>query len=141
MKRFAVTCAGLTALGVAMVACSSMTAANNLAEPTIKEVMTKVNKGKDCLKNDIDADIKAAKWDDLTTKAKELVPLAKALGKNDPPKGDKESWKKLTDAYAKAAVELEAAAEKKDATAAQAAFKGIGIGAVCMGCHSVHRGK
>ncbi len=138
MKRFAVTCAGLTALGVAMVAFSSMTAANNLAEPTIKDVMDKVNKGKDCLKNGIDADIKAAKWDDLTTKAKELVPLAKALGKNDPPKGSKESWKKLTDSYAKAAEDLQAAAEKKDATAAATAFKGL---TACMACHSVHRGK
>jgi hypothetical protein len=138
MKRFAVTCAGFTALCVAIVASSSMTAANNLADPTIKEVMKKVNTGKDGLKSVIDADIKAAKWDDLTTKAKELVPLAKALGKNDPPKGDKESWKKLTDAYAKAAEDLEAAAEKKDATAAAAAFKGI---TGCMACHSVHRGK
>jgi cytochrome c556 len=137
MKRFAVTCTALTVLGVAIVACSSTTAANNLAEPTIKEVMKKVN-GKAGLKGDIDADIKAAKWDDLTTKAKELVPLAKALGKNDPPKGDKESWKKYTDAYAKAADDLEAAAEKKDADAAKTAFKVI---TTCMGCHSAHRGK
>ena len=137
MKRFAVTCAGLAALGVAMVACSNMTAANNLADPTIKEVMQKVN-GKAGLKGAIDADIKGAKWDDLTTKAKELVPLAKALGKNEPPKGDKESWKKLTDSYAKAAEDLQAAAEKKDATAAAAAFKGL---TGCMACHSVHRGK
>jgi cytochrome c556 len=138
MKRFAVTCAGLTALGVAMVACSSMTAANNLDDPTIKEIMDKVNKGKDCLKNEIDADIKGAKWDDLSTKAKELVPLAKALGKNDPPKGSKESWKKLTDSYAKAAEDLDAAATKKDATAAATAFKGL---TACGACHMAHRPK
>ncbi|MCE9532369.1 MAG: cytochrome C [Planctomycetes bacterium] len=140
MKRFAVRFAVVAALGVAMVVFtgSSSTVANNAAEPSIKDVMTKVNKGKPSLCAELKGGVSAKepKWDELATKAKELTPLAKALGANKPPKGDDASWKKFTDAYAKAAEDLEKAIGAKDAKAAGAAMKVISN---CGGCHGAHK--
>ena len=138
MKRFAMRCAVVSALGVAIVAFSSgINAANNLADPDIKTVMQKVN-GKGGLKGDIDAALKAKepKWDDLATKTKELVPLAAAIPKDSPPKGTADSWKKYSEAYAKAAVDLDKAVADKDSKAATAAFKVI---TTCGGCHGAIR--
>jgi hypothetical protein len=121
-----------------MVACAAQTSAANLADdPDIKTIMKKVN-GKGAICGKVGADLKAKepKWDEIADLAKEWVPLAKAMGKNDPPKGDKESWKKLTDAYAKAADDLETAAKDKDLKAAQTAMKTL---TACMGCHKLHR--
>jgi hypothetical protein len=140
MKRFAVRFAVLAAFGVALVVYNaSNTTAANLADPEIKEVMQKVN-GKGGICGMCKAGLKAEepKWDELAEKAKDWVPLAKALGKNDPPKGDKESWKKLTDGYAKAAEDLEKACKDKDVKAANAAMKTL---TACAGCHTPHRPK
>jgi hypothetical protein len=138
MKRFAVRCSALALLGLAVVVFSSPSTAANLAdEPTIKEVMKKVN-SKDGLCKAIGTGVNAKepKWDEISEKAKALVPLAKALGKNKPPKGTEESWTKLSGGYAKAAEDLEKAAADKDAKAAKAAFKTISD---CKGCHSLHK--
>ena len=141
MKRFAVRFAVLSALGVAMLAFTSSdnSSANNLADPTTKEIMQKAN-GKGGLAKALSTGLKdkEPKWEDLAAKAKELTPLAKALGGNKPPKGDAEAWKKLTDEYAKAAVDLEDAIAKKDQKAAIAAMKPI---SACMDCHKAHKGK
>lgn len=142
MKRFATRCAVVAALGVAMVIFSSPStpvAANNAADPDIKTIMQKVNgKGKLCGSINAGLKEKEPKWDELSTKASELVPLAKALGKNDPPKGDKDNWKKLCDGYAKAAEDLEKACKDKDLKGAQTAMKTI---TACGGCHGAHRPK
>jgi len=53
------------------------------------------------------------------------------LGKNDPPKGDKDGWKKKTTALLAAAKDL---AAKKDG--AMDAYK---TAVNCMACHSEHR--
>lgn len=139
MKQFAVRCAVVAAFGLAVATYSVDTSANNLATPDSKEIMQKVN-GKGGLKGAIEEGLKAKepKWDDLSSKAKELTPLAKALGDNKPPKGDDASWKKHTEAYAKAAVDFETATGKKDLAAANTAFKGI---TACGGCHMAHRVK
>ncbi len=141
MRKFGVRCAVLAALGVAMVVFSnsgSITAANN-AEPTIKEIMQKVNGGKPSLCAQLGAVKKEdPKWDELAAKAKELVPLAKAMGANTPPKGDAESWKKLTANYAKAAEDLDKAIAAKDVKAATEAHAVI---ANCGVCHTPHRPK
>ncbi len=56
----------------------------------------------------------------------------------DPPRGGKDSWAKLTAAYAESATDMDKAAQAKDAaTALDAHGK---IEGSCMACHRVHRG-
>jgi cytochrome c556 len=147
MKRFAVRCAVVAALGVAMVIFSSGTtpvAARNAQDPDIKEVMKKVNSAGLCkainegVGNNKKVKVDTPNWDDLSKKVKDLVPLAKALGANKPPMGSEESWKKYTTAYAKAAEDLEAAVKDKNIDKAKAAAAVIGN---CSGCHAAHRSK
>jgi hypothetical protein len=137
MKRFAINCSALAVLGLAVAMFSTPSTAANLADPDIKEIMKKCNtKGGICGSVGAELKSKEPKWDDVTAKAKEWVPLAKALGKNKPPKGSEESWTKLSAGYAKAAEDLEKAAEAKDAKAATAAMKVL---TDCKGCHSQHK--
>ncbi len=146
MKRFAVRCAVVAALGVAMVVFSNgtTTVAANADEITIKDVMKKVNKDGLCkainegVGNSKKVKVDTPKWDELAENAKTLVPLAKALGNNKPPLGTEESWKKFTTAYAKAAEDFEAAVKDKNQNKAKAAAAVI---ANCAGCHSAHRPK
>jgi hypothetical protein len=127
----------LLGISIATFSTSNTSAANLADEPNIKDVMHKVN-DKGALKDMLAANIKGAKWDDVASGAKELIPLAKAMSKDKPPKGTEESWTKFTTAYAKAAEDLEKAAGDKDATKAGAALKTI---ATCAGCHMAHRVK
>lgn len=148
MKRFAIRCAVVAALGVAMVVFSGSAtpvAANNAGDDVaIKDVMKKVNSAGLCkainegVGNSKKIKVENPKWDDLADKAKELVPLAKALGKNKPPMGSEESWKKFTGAYAKAAEDFEAAVKDKNIDKAKAAAAVI---ANCGGCHAAHKPK
>ena len=147
MKRFAVRFAVVAALGVAMMminGSAAPVAANNADDPDIKEVMKKVNSAGLCkainegVGNSKKVKVDTPSWDDLAVKVKELVPLAKALGKNKPPMGTEESWKKFTSAYAKAAEDLEAAVKDKNHDKAKAAAAVI---ANCAGCHAAHRPK
>jgi hypothetical protein len=107
---------------------------------TIKDVMTKAHKPKGLLPalrkalNSGEPD-----WATIQKQTKELATLARTLGKNDPPKGERESWEKLTKAYTNNAEALEAAAEKEDkvsARAAQAKLSGS-----CLTCHKAHKGQ
>ena len=63
---------------------------------------------------------------------KKLVAMFEDLAKNKPPKGDEESWKKLTSALVEAA---KACAEGKDG-----AGEALGKAANCAGCHKGHKG-
>jgi cytochrome c553 len=62
-----------------------------------------------------------------------LVEYYTELGKNTPPKGDKASWKKKTDAVLAAAKKV--AANPKD----EAALKAYGKATNCTACHEVHK--
>jgi len=108
--------------------------------PTIEEIMQKVNKRKGGLHADLGDALKAAKtdWDTVKTNTKQYATLAEFLGKNDPPKGAKASWDKLTKTYADDAKALNAAAEKMDKTAVANLHKKLS--GECMGCHKVHKG-
>jgi cytochrome c556 len=78
-------------------------------------------------------------WDEVQKKTKDWVSMAETLGKQKPPKGSDESWKKQTDKYLGLVKDVDGAAEKKDLDGMKK-----GLGAVqnsCMGCHSQHRGK
>jgi hypothetical protein len=62
---------------------------------------------------------------------KELLELYVELGKNAPPKGGKDSWKKKTDALVTAAKEV--VGDKKDGIAH------LKKATNCMACHDVHK--
>jgi cytochrome c553 len=94
----------------------------------IEAIMEKVHKGGETsLRNKAVAG-KATK-EDLAI----LVEYYTELGKNTPPKGDKASWKKKTDAVLAAAKKV--AANPKDADA----LKAYGKATNCTACHDVHK--
>jgi cytochrome c556 len=107
---------------------------------SIKEIMSRLNKPGGIYPA-ISKELKAddADWADIHEQAKSFIKLAEMLGKNPPPKGEPESWAKLTKQYADNARALEAAAGKKDRAAADAARKNLG-GNTCKTCHKAHKG-
>jgi hypothetical protein len=108
---------------------------------SIKEVMLKLNdpKGNPSLTQAIGRELNedSPPWNKIQQQSKEYAQLTATLSKYDPPKGDKESWTKLTGAYAEHAADLEMAAQHKDKDAALAAHKEITRS--CMECHREHR--
>lgn len=109
--------------------------------PTIKDIMARLNKPGG-LYPSISKELKAddTDWDEVHDQSKTFAKLAAELGKNAPPVGPVDSWAKLTKEYAENARALEAAAAKKDRTAANAARVRLGD-ASCKSCHAVHRKK
>jgi hypothetical protein len=107
--------------------------------PTIKEIMTKLTKGPASLTTVIGKELEAepTPWDTIQGQTPEFVRLARALGQDNPPRGSKDSWAKLTTAYADSAVALDRAAQAKDHEAAVAAQKQLKES--CTGCHNEHR--
>src|SRR4051794_19111921 len=77
-------------------------------DPNISEVMKKVNSKKGLMPK-VNEGLKADKqdWDALKTQSHDMKKLIDALAKNEPPKGSKESWEKLTKKYAEDAGKLE----------------------------------
>ena len=106
--------------------------------PAVDEIMKKV-----CSKKGAAGKCKTAiegeKWDDAQKQAKIMADLGGKLGKNDPPKGDKDDWEKLTKKFAKEAKAVADAAEKKDKDAATTAIKAFQNKKNCDGCHSMHK--
>ena len=90
----------------------------------IKEVM------KTCMKGGLCKTVASGKATD--EEKKKLVAMFEDLAKNKPPKGDEESWKKLTGALVEAA---KACAEGKEG-----AGEALGKAANCAGCHKGHKG-
>lgn len=114
----------VTALGFAL---AGFVTAASAVDPkyTIGEVM------KEHGKMGIVAKLRANK---ATKEDKEkLVEMYIALGENDPPKGDKESWKQKCDALVAAAK----AVAKGEAKAMDKLNKAIN----CKACHDVHKGE
>jgi cytochrome c' len=107
--------------------------------PTIKEVMQKLHKGANSplakVKKALAAD--SPDWKDIQKTTKDFATYGAALPKNDPPKGEKEDFKKQADAYSDNAKALNDAAKKEDKEAAQAAFKKVSTS--CTACHKAHR--
>jgi hypothetical protein len=90
---------------------------------TIKQVMEKAHKNK--LLN------KVAEGKATEAEAKELVELYRALGKNEPPRGETEAWKKKTVAILEAAEDTVA---KKEGAAER-----LTKAANCANCHKEHK--
>jgi cytochrome c556 len=128
---------GVLAMAFAFV--TTLAVAGAVDNPDIETIMKKVN-GKTGLHKAIATDLKAANidWDAEQKKSKEYYELISSLGKNDPPKGDKKSWEKLTKSYADNAKSLNDACEKKDKSGVNSALNKIQ--GSCMACHKAHRG-
>lgn len=109
--------------------------------PTIKDVMGKLHKGANAPFNTLKTQVKGEKpdWDQIQKTTKDFVILGASLAKNDPPKGDKEDWKKAAGKYFANAKALDDAASAKDLEKMRAAVKAVG--ASCKSCHDAHKGK
>jgi cytochrome c556 len=130
----------LGAMAVAVGLLVGVVGAADDKPPSISDVMKKVN-GKAGLGKAVGKALTGATvdWDDVQKKTKEIAEQIEFLSKNEPPKGSKESWEKLTKAYAEAVRKLDEAAKKKDkagVTATQTT-----IGGSCRSCHTAHRGS
>ena len=107
--------------------------------PGIRQIMGKLAKGPNSLTpligNELQQD--PPPWDTIQGQAKEYAQSAAELGKYDPPKGAKESWAKLTAAFAESGAELERAAMAKDKEAARLSHDQLKNS--CNACHQEHR--
>jgi hypothetical protein len=101
--------------------------------------MNRLDKGPNSL-NTIAASLKAdpPPWEAIQTQTKAYAETAADLGKNEPSRGSKESWEKLSAAFAASAAALDKAAQAKDLTAAQGAENKLR--GSCKECHDGHRG-
>ncbi len=140
MRKLAQTAGVLALLAVVALALSRTGAADNKS-PTIKEIMQKAHNGDSSLLGQLRGELRddVPEWADIQKQTKELVTLASSLGKNNPPRGDKESWQKLTKQYLERAKALDGAAKKKDKKASQVAY--AKLRGSCGDCHNAHKPK
>ena len=107
--------------------------------PGIRQIMGKLTKGPNSLTpligNELQQD--PPPWETIQGQAKEYAQSAAELGQYDPPKGAKESWIKLTAAFAESGAELERAAMAKDKDAARLSHDQLKNS--CNACHQEHR--
>jgi hypothetical protein len=125
-----------TVLGLLAVAAAG---AQDKKTPTIKQVMEKLHKGANPPIANLRKALQAEEpdWSAIQKTTKDFVILGAALAKNNPPRGDKESWAKLARQYFTAAKAMDDAAEQKDKPATLAAR--AKLAGSCMACHRVHK--
>ena len=104
-----------------------------------RDIMQKIGKGPEALTPKLGEALKTEtpNWTPVQAHAKEYATLASALGKNEPTKGAKDSWTKLTGEFALLAADLEKKAGAKDKVAAAAAHSSLVK--ACSACHQEHR--
>ncbi len=109
------------------------------SNPVIKEAMVKIGKGPNSLAPTIGNDLKKTPipWDAIGPQAHEVATLAASIVKEEPMRGEKESWSRLAGAFAATADELDKAAQANDQAAATKAHAKLSNG--CMECHRAHR--
>ena len=126
---------------LALMACAVPVAALAFDDetPKIKDVMNKLHKGSTSQQNVLKKQVQASPldWEAIGKTTKDFVILGAAMAKNDPPKGDKDSWKKLADQYFDNSKALDDAAKDKDIDKLKAAQKKMG--ASCKACHTAHK--
>ena len=107
--------------------------------PSIKAVMVKLHKGSDAPMAKIAGALKSDSpdWAAIQRATKDFVILGASLAKNDPPKGDAASWKRLAEKYFADSKALDDAAQAKDRDATLAAQKRLG--GSCKACHTAHK--
>jgi hypothetical protein len=115
------------------------TANEETPPPKIRQIMRKMNQGKQALLPSVGRELAADEppWDEITGQVKEVVQLSDELGKYDPPKGDKDSWLQETKVFTDKAAELERAVQARDRDKAKAAHKKLEES--CNSCHKAHR--
>jgi len=106
--------------------------------PSVKEIMQKLHGGKG-LRIKLNKDMRAEKldWTEIQKDTKEILKFAEALPKNEPPRGEKESWQKLSEVYIANAKALDTAADKQDTASLKSAF--AKMGGSCTKCHNAHK--
>ncbi len=109
------------------------------SNPKLKEIMSKVGRGPQALQGSLGEALKQGEpaWDAIKPKTQEYAQLASEMGKYEPVKGTKDSWAKLSLAFAESATELEHAAQAKDKSKTKEALDSLG--GSCMACHREHR--
>jgi hypothetical protein len=109
------------------------------SNPVIKEAMVKIGKGPNSLTPTIGKELKEStpSWDSIGPQAHEIATLAASIVKEEPTRGDKESWARLSGIFLATADELGKAAQAKDQGAAAKAHARLANG--CMECHRAHR--
>jgi cytochrome c556 len=126
--------AGLAA-GVGYLGSANAQEDKTVKPENIKGCMAFQNK----VRKDLAAQAKKGNWESIQKQTEEWLEVAKTLSSQDPPKGDKESWKAMTDKYAATVKSIDEAADKMDAAGLN---KGLAqIGAMCQGCHGKHKPK
>jgi hypothetical protein len=138
MKRF-VCALGAVAMLLWIASTGRPAGAQDEKPPTVKAVMEKLHKGANSPLGQLKkaARAEAPDWPAIQKTTKDFVILGAAMAKNDPPKGDKGSWEKLTGAYFEDSKATDDAAKKEDKAAFQA---GVGkLSGSCMACHRSHR--
>ncbi|APW61562.1 cytochrome c [Paludisphaera borealis] len=107
--------------------------------PAIKKIMVKLAKGPQSLTETIGKELNETPppWETIQTQSKDYVHESGELVKQEPKKGSKESWEKLTAAWLVSAGELDAAAQAKDQAAAKVAHDALKNS--CKECHQAHR--
>jgi hypothetical protein len=105
----------------------------------IRDIMVKLAKGPQSLTSQVGQELQAdpPEWDKVQFQMKEYTELVQSMAKHDPPRGDKESWAKMTGSFAEAASALQKAVLAKDKEGAAAAQKNIAK--TCTSCHLQHR--
>ncbi len=138
MKNFACLVGGAALLAVVTLTLSP-TSAIAQKDPSVKEIMTRAHKGGDSILTRLGRQLKSDSpdWAQVQEETKELVKLGTSLGKNEPPKGDKASWDRLTKEYVTNAEALDTAAQKKDRPTAAASQRKLA--GSCQACHKAHR--
>ncbi len=101
--------------------------------------MSKIGKGPQAIQGSLVEYLKQAEpaWDSIQPKTKEYAQVAAQLDKLEPVKGAKDSWSKLSLAFAESATELDHAAQAKDKNKTKEALDSLG--GSCMACHRAHR--
>ncbi len=102
-------------------------------------LMEKIGEGPNSLQKSLEAAAKvdAPEWEKIQPQAKEYLRLATESGTYDPPRGEKESWTKLSTEFTALAAELDKSAEAKDKDATVAALSGLSTS--CKECHDQHK--
>ena len=138
MKSWIVALAVAALIPVGAVAFGALDDEKYDTETVMKSLFAKKSgKFNTVLKKQVEA--KTPEWDEIQKTTEEIAKYGKALGQNDPEKGGKESWKKLTDKLAENTKALDDAADEKDMAKVKATQKAIG--GSCKSCHDVHRGQ
>jgi cytochrome c556 len=109
------------------------------APASIDKIMQTLHKGKKSAMATLKTQLKSQSpdWSIVQKETKTYAKFAADLPKNDPPKGDAASFKKLAQAFASNAKTLDDSAKKENLAATNAALKKIN--GSCQSCHEAHR--